>query len=150
MESSFKAVRRPESNRVPCNWNIAPSQDVLVIRFNPKTGLPAAFWISLIWSILSTVVISGSFHFFDDLPDRDEAILLTFVWLPAGIICEKLGFGGFSVIGSGTIPNWIFFTAMVVTSYLYSLILVFLVRFVIRFGKTLWLKGNSKEQDSRL
>src|SRR5215470_7965449 len=42
MESSFKAVRRPESNRVPCNWNIAASQDVLVIRFNPKTGLPAA------------------------------------------------------------------------------------------------------------
>ena len=39
MESSFKAVRRPESNRVPCNWNIAPSQDVLVIRFNPETGL---------------------------------------------------------------------------------------------------------------
>ena len=42
MESSFKAVRRPESNRVPFNWNIAPSQDVLRIRFNPKTGLPAA------------------------------------------------------------------------------------------------------------
>jgi hypothetical protein len=42
MESSFKAVRRPESNSVPCNWNIAPSQDVLVIRFNPKAGLPAA------------------------------------------------------------------------------------------------------------
>ena len=102
-------------------------------------------WISLIWAILPTVVISGSFHFFDDLPDRDEAILLTFVWLPAGIICEKLGFGDFSVIGSSTIPNWIFFTAMVVTSYLYSLILVFLVRFVIRFGKTLWLKANSKE-----
>jgi len=37
MESNFKAVRRPESNCVPCNWNIAPSQDVLVIRFNPKT-----------------------------------------------------------------------------------------------------------------
>ena len=88
-------------------------------------------------------MISGSFHFFDDLPDRVEAMLLTFVWLPAGIICEKLGFGDFSVIGSST--NWIFFTAMVVTSYLYSLILVVLVRFVIRFGKTLWPTPNSKE-----
>jgi hypothetical protein len=99
-------------------------------------------WISLIWAIFPAVLISASFQY--DLPDRVEAILLAFVWLPAGIICEKLGLGAFSLVGSGTIPNWIFFTAIVATSYLYGLILVFLVRFVIRFGKTLWPKANNK------
>jgi hypothetical protein len=60
------------------------------------------------------------------------------VWVPVGIIREKLGFGTFSVIGSSTIPNWIFFTTMVALSYVYGLILAFLLRFVIRLRKALW------------
>ena len=95
-------------------------------------------WLFLIWAIFPAVVISGTFQY--DVPDIVEAIFLTLVWLPAGIICEKLGFGAFSMVGASTIPNWIFFTAIVATSYLYGLLLVFLVWFVIRFGKRLWRK----------
>jgi hypothetical protein len=101
-------------------------------------------WEPFIWAIFPAVIIFGSFHFFDDLANRGEAILLTFVRVPAGISCEKLGFGTFSVIGSSTIPNWIFFTTMVAPSYVYGLMLAFLMRFVIRLRKALWRKTNSK------
>jgi DNA-binding beta-propeller fold protein YncE len=50
-------------------------------------------------------------------------------WLPALIICEKLGFGG--IVKPGTV-DWLFTTAfataIVAISHLYGLILVFLVR----------------------
>ena len=110
-----------------------------------NTARKPKIWASLIWAIFPTAVICGSFRFFDDLPDIVGAILLTVVWLPAGIVCEKLGFGDFSVIGSSTIPNWIFWTAMAAISYLYSLILVFLARFLIRLTKRLWSKADSSE-----
>jgi hypothetical protein len=111
---------------------------------NPGNKSPKSkLWLFLIWAIFPAVVIAGTFLY--DVPDIVEAIYLTCVWLPAGIICEKLGFGAFSMVGASTIPIWIFFTAILATSYLYGLILVFLVSFVIRLGKRLYGSRNSKE-----
>jgi hypothetical protein len=68
-------------------------------------------------------------------------MVLALVWFPAHILCEKLGFGGSSLVGSSMVPDWIFFSAIVLISYLYGLVLVLL----IRFGKM--LRGASRPEE---
>ena len=92
-------------------------------------------WTCLLWAILP-----GAF-FFGHLPHSVDAIVLALVWFPAYILCEKLGFGDVSVLGPSTIPEWIFFSAIVLISYLYGLVLVVLVRLAVRFGKIIRPKG---------
>ena len=56
--------------------------------------------------------------------------------IPAAVICEKLGFGQFSILGGSTVPDWLFFSVMMVLVYLYSLVLVGLVRLALQARRT--------------
>jgi hypothetical protein len=56
------------------------------------------------------------------------------VVLPAALICEKLGFGQFNILGGSTVPDWLLFTVMIVLVYLYCLVLVMAARGVWRIA----------------
>jgi hypothetical protein len=91
------------------------------------------FWVSLVLAGISTALLCvlGSL-LINDLPEQIAGFLLIAVIFPAAMICEKLGFGHFSILGSSTIPDWLFFCVMIVLVYLYSLIVVVIGRLLVR------------------
>ena len=91
------------------------------------------FWVSLVLAAISTTLLCvvGSL-LINDLPEQIAGLLLVTVIFPAAMICEKLGFGHFNILGNSTIPDWLFFFVMIGLVYLYSLTVVVIGRLVWR------------------
>jgi hypothetical protein len=95
------------------------------------------FWIPLVWAGVPTLVATLGTCFFwrlFELPEPVVGVLFFAVVLPAAVICEKLGFGQFSILGGSTVPDWVLFSVMIALVYLYSLVLVIMGRGVWRFA----------------
>lgn len=59
-------------------------------------------------------------------------VLFFLVVIPAAVICEKLGFGQFNILGGSTVPDWLLYSVMMVVVYLYCLVLVMAARWLLR------------------
>ena len=95
------------------------------------------FWVPLVWAAVPTLLVTSFTCFFwryYEPPEFLVGVLFFAVVIPAAVICEKLGFGEFSILGGSTIPDWLFFSVMMVLVYLYCLVLVMLGRGVVRFA----------------
>ena len=93
------------------------------------------FWVPLVWAAVPTLLVTLFTCFFwryYEPPEFVVGVLFFAVVIPAAVICEKLGFGEFSILGGSTVPDWLFFSVMMVVVYLYSLVLVMAGRWVIR------------------
>jgi hypothetical protein len=95
-----------------------------VARDGEKRRKKGRFWLSAVWALVPTVLVSLSIFRFDELPEVIGGFLFLGVMLPAVVICEKLGFGQFSIMGGGTLPDWVLYSVMIALVYLYSLGLV--------------------------
>jgi hypothetical protein len=95
------------------------------------------FWVPLVWAGVPALLVTAFTCFFwkyYEPPEFVVGILFFAVVIPAAVICEKLGFGQFSVLGASTVPDWLFFSVMMVLVYVYSLVLVTVGRGVVRFA----------------
>jgi hypothetical protein len=86
----------------------------------------------LLWALGPTVLFSLLWFHIDDLPEQVARVVFFSVMLPAAVICEKLGFGHFSIFGGSTIPDWLFFSVMIAVVYLSNLVSVLVGRFLAR------------------
>ncbi len=84
------------------------------------------FWVVPVLAAIPTLlVILLIFLLKDyDFPKEVVGILFITVVIPAALICEKLGLGQFNILGGSTIPDWLFYSVMILLVYLYSLALV--------------------------
>jgi hypothetical protein len=95
------------------------------------------FWVPLVWAAVATVLVTsftGFFWRYYEAPEFLVGVVFFAVVIPAAVICEKLGFGQFSILGASTVPDWLFFSVMMVLVYLYSLVLVMAGRGVVRLA----------------
>jgi len=95
------------------------------------------FWVTLVWAAVPALLVTSFTCFFlryYEPPEFVVGVLFFAVVIPAAVICEKLGFGQFSIFGGSTVPDWLFFSVMMVLVYLYSLVLVMVGRGVVRFA----------------
>jgi hypothetical protein len=95
------------------------------------------FWVPLVWAGVPALLVTAFTCFFwkyYEPPEFVVGVLFFAVVIPAAVICEKLGFGQFSVLGASTVPDWLFFSVMMVLVYLYCLVLVMVGRGVVRFA----------------
>ena len=90
-------------------------------------------WVLLAGAAILTILASafGSL-FLNHLPEQIGFFLVIVVILPAAVICEKLGFGHFNILGSSTVPDWLFFSVMIALVFVYSLVLVIIGRLMVR------------------
>ena len=92
------------------------------------------FWVPLVWAAVPTMLVTSFTCFFwryYEPPEFVVGVLFFAVVIPAAVICEKLGFGQFSILGGSTVPDWLFFSVMMLLVYLYCLVLVMAVRFAL-------------------
>ena len=97
------------------------------------------FWVPLVWAAVLTLLVTLFTCFFwkyYEPPKFLVGVLFIGLVIPAAVICEKLGFGEFCILGGSTVPHWLFFSVMMVLAYLYSLVLVGLVRLALRARRT--------------
>jgi hypothetical protein len=95
------------------------------------------FWVPLVWSAVPALVVTSFTCFFwkyYEPPEFVVGVLFIAVVIPAAVICEKLGFGQFSILGGSTVPDWLFFSVMMVLVYLYCLVLVMAGRGLVRLA----------------
>ena len=94
------------------------------------------FSVSLVWAAVPTLlaILYCYASRYYEVPEPVFGFFFFAVVLPAAVICEKLGVGQFSFMGGSTVPDWLFSSVMIVLVYLYSLGLVMLVRWVVRFA----------------
>src|ERR1700751_1577925 len=95
------------------------------------------FWVPLIWAAVPALLVSSFVWFFlryDDPPKFLVGVFFIGLVIPAAVICEKLGFGQFNILGGSTVPDWLFFSVMMVLVYLYSLGLVTAGRGMVRLA----------------
>ena len=97
-----------------------------------------AFWVALVLAVVPTVLFSLLWFHIDDLPEQVAGVVFFSVMLPAAVICEKLGFGHFSIFGGNTIPDWLFFSVMIAVVYFSNLVSVLVWRLVV--GR--WVRGE--------
>jgi hypothetical protein len=93
-------------------------------------------WIPLVWAAVPALLVTSFTCFFwryYEPPEFVVGVLFFGVVIPAAVICEKLGFGQFNILGGSTIPDWLFFSMVMVVVYLYGLVLVMVGRGVVRF-----------------
>lgn len=93
------------------------------------------FWVPLVWAAVPTLLVTSVtciFWRYFEPPEFLVGVLFFAVVIPAAVICEKLGFGQFSILGGSTVPDWLFFSVMMVLVYLYCLVLVGLVRLALQ------------------
>jgi len=93
------------------------------------------FWVPLVWVTAPTmlaILYCCAWRYYE-VPEPVFGVFFFAVVLPAAVICEKLGLGQFSIMGTSTVPDWLFSGVMIALVYLYSLGLVMLVRWVWRF-----------------
>ena len=90
------------------------------------------FWVPLVWAAAPTLlgILYCCASRYYGVPEPVFGLFFFAVVLPAAVICEKLGLGQFSILGGSTVPDWLFSGVMIVLVYLYSLVLVVLVRWV--------------------
>src|ERR1700739_3206237 len=84
------------------------------------------FWIPLVWGAVPALLVASFTCFFwryYEPPEFVVGVLFFAVVIPAAVICEKLGFGEFSILGGSKVPEWLFFSVLMVGVYLYSLVL---------------------------
>ena len=99
------------------------------------------FWVPLVWAAVPTLLVTsftGFFWRYYELPEFLVGALFIGLVIPAAVICEKLGFGQFNILGGSTIPDWLFFSVMMVLVYLYSLVLVMAGRGLERLALQAW------------
>jgi hypothetical protein len=93
------------------------------------------FWVPLVWAAVPALLVTLFTCFFwryYEPPEFVVGVLFFAVVMPAAVICEKLGFGEFSILGGSTVPDWLFFSVILLVVYLYCLVLVVAVRFALR------------------
>ena len=91
-------------------------------------------WVPLVWAAVPALLVTLFTCFFwryYEPPEFVVGVLFFVVVIPAAVICEKLGFGQFSILGGSTVPDWVFFSVMMVVVYLYCLVVVGVVRFAL-------------------
>jgi magnesium-transporting ATPase (P-type) len=97
-----------------------------------------SFWVPLVWAVVPTLLVTSFTCFFltsyYEPPKFLVGVLFIGLVIPAAVICEKLGFGQFSILGGSTVPDWLLFSVMMVLVYLYSLVLVIAGRGVVRLA----------------
>jgi hypothetical protein len=95
------------------------------------------FWVPMVWAAVPTLLMTLftciAWRYFEP-PEFLVGVVFFAVVIPAAVICEKLGFGQFSILGSSTVPDWLFFSVMMVLVYLYCLVLVMAGRGVVRLA----------------
>jgi len=85
MESSFKAVRRPESNRVPCNWNIAAHVSNAKLELGSGFGRFLAAKIEFSYGAWQTVnLLALRLQWFESTPTHGSYIAILQVLKPLG------------------------------------------------------------------
>jgi hypothetical protein len=97
------------------------------------------FWVPLVWAAVPALLVTSFtciFWRYFEPPEFLVGVLFFAVVIPAAVICEKLGFGQFSILGGSTVPDWLFFSVMMVLVYLYCLVLVGLVRLALQARRT--------------
>ncbi|MBV9875201.1 MAG: hypothetical protein JO025_10775 [Verrucomicrobia bacterium] len=97
------------------------------------------FWVPLVGAAVPTLLVASLtciFWRYFEPPEFLVGMLFFAVVIPAAVICEKLGFGQFSILGGSTVPDWLFFSVMMVLVYLYCLVLVGLVRLALKARRT--------------
>ena|ERR1700756_4712250 len=95
------------------------------------------FWVPLVGAAVPALLVTAFTCFFwkyYEPPEFLVGVLFFAVVIPAAVICEKLGFGQFSIFGGSTVPDWLFFSVMLVLVYLYSLVLVVAGKGVVRLA----------------
>ena len=95
------------------------------------------FWVPLVWAAIPTLLVTSFtciFWRYCEPPEFVVGVLFFVVVIPAAVICEKLGLGQFNILGGSTVPDWLFFSVMMVLVYLYSLVLVMLGRGLVRLA----------------
>jgi hypothetical protein len=95
------------------------------------------FWVPLVWAAGPALLVTAFTCFFwkyYEPPEFLVGVLFFAVVIPAAVICEKLGFGQFSIFGGSMVPDWLFFSVMLVLVYLYSLVLVVAGKGVVRLA----------------
>jgi hypothetical protein len=93
------------------------------------------FWVPLVWAAVPTLLVTLFTCFlwrYYEPPEFAVGVLFFAVVIPAAVICEKLGFGQFSILGGSTVPDWLFYSVMMVVVYLYCLVLVGGGRWLLR------------------
>lgn len=91
-----------------------------------------SFWVALVLAAIPTVLLTWLGFHLGDLPEQIAGVVFFAVILPTAAICETLGFGHFSIFGGNTIPDWLFFSVMIVMVYVSNLVSVLVGRFVVR------------------
>ena len=84
-------------------------------------------WVPFVWAAVPALLVTLFTCFFwryYEPPQFVVGVLFIAVVIPAAVICEKLGFGQFSILGSSTVPEWLFCSVMMGLVYLYFLVLV--------------------------
>jgi hypothetical protein len=102
------------------------------------------FWVPLVWAAVPALLVTSFtciFWRYFEPPEFLVGVLFFAVVIPAAVICEKLGFGQFSILGGSTVPDWLFFSVMMVLVYLYCLVLVGLVRLALQARRTVRGEG---------
>jgi hypothetical protein len=93
------------------------------------------FWVPLVWAAVPALLVTLFTCFlwrYYEPPEFVVGVLFFAVVIPAAVICEKLGFGQFSILGGSTVPDWLFYSVMMMVVYLYCLVVVGVVRFALR------------------
>ena len=96
-------------------------------------------WVPLVWAAVPTLLVTSFsciFWKYYEPPEFLVGVLFFAVVIPAAVICEKLGFGEFNILGGSTVPDWLFFSVMMVLVYLYCLVLLLAVQSTAR-----WVRG---------
>jgi hypothetical protein len=102
-------------------------------------------WVPLVWAAVPALLVTLFTCFFwryYEPPEFVVGVLFFGVVIPAAVICEKLGFGQFNVLGGSTVPDWLFFSVMIVLVYLYCLVLVMAGRGLLRVTRGAWKVGG--------
>ena len=103
---------------------IGADEPAVTARGNRRTR---RLWVPLVWAAVPTLLVTLFTCFFwryYEPPEFVVGVLFFALVIPAAVICEKLGFGEFSILGGSTVPDWLFFSVLMVVVYLYSLVLV--------------------------
>jgi hypothetical protein len=96
-------------------------------------------WVPFVWAAITALLVTLFTCFFwryFEPPELVVGVLFVAVVIPAAVICEKLGFGEFGILGGSTVPDWLFYSVMIVVVYLYSLVLVGVVCLALQALRT--------------
>jgi hypothetical protein len=142
-----EAAQRDETNdQTYINDRPVPVEQAVSVAGRRETRRKGRFWVPLVWAAVPTVLAIGFGSLrINDLPEQVATVVFVAVLLPAVVICEKLGFGHFNLFSGSTIPHWLLLSVMIALVYLYSLILVVIVRLGVRLLAG-WARGRGGER----